>query len=81
MAGKTFIQWTDATVNFWRGSTKVSPGCKYCYMYRISNKMGWNPAVVRRCKDETFYQALNWKAPRMIFTNSLSDFFTEEADS
>jgi len=31
MAERTEIQWTDATVNFWWGCTKVSPGCEHCY--------------------------------------------------
>lgn len=27
----TSIEWADATVNFWQGCEKVSPGCKHCY--------------------------------------------------
>ncbi|MBK8778240.1 MAG: DUF5131 family protein [Saprospiraceae bacterium] len=69
------ISWTDNTVNFWTGCTKVSPGCKYCYMYRIYDSKGINPYLVRRTSDTTFYQPLTWKEPKMIFTNSMSDFF------
>jgi protein gp37 len=41
---------------------------------------GIDPNIVRRTSDATFYQALSWKQPKMIFTNSMSDFFIEEAD-
>jgi len=36
---KSAIQWTDVTVNFWMGCTKVSEGCKFCYMHRIVDKV------------------------------------------
>lgn len=79
---ETFIQWTDATVNFWHGCKKISEGCKFCYMYRDKETTyGGDPTKVLRTADSTFYKALNWKQPRMIFTCSWSDFFIEEADS
>ena len=31
MAENTGIEWTDATVNFWWGCTKVGRGCDWCY--------------------------------------------------
>ncbi len=31
MAEQSLIEWTDATVNFWWGCTKVGPGCDNCY--------------------------------------------------
>lgn len=31
MSERTEIAWTDSTHNFWRGCTKVSPGCARCY--------------------------------------------------
>lgn len=31
MSEKTNIAWTDSTHNFWRGCTKISPGCQNCY--------------------------------------------------
>lgn len=39
----TKIQWTDHTFNPWRGCTKVSPGCKYCYAERLALR---NPKVL-----------------------------------
>jgi protein gp37 len=31
MASNSKIEWTDHTVNFWWGCTKVSPACTHCY--------------------------------------------------
>ncbi len=31
MSEKSTIAWTDSTINFWSGCTKVSPGCANCY--------------------------------------------------
>lgn len=72
------ISWTDNTVNFWVGCTKVSQGCKYCYMHRMYDSKGIDPNIVRRTSDATFKQPISWKEPRMIFTNSMSDLFIEE---
>ena len=74
------IQWTGSTVNFWSGCTKVSAGCKNCYMHRIKEQKGQNPDIVYRASDTRFYEALNWEVGRKIFTCSMSDFFIEEAD-
>lgn len=74
------IQWTGNTVNFWHGCEKVSPGCKYCYMYR--DKARWNKdgREVIRSTDATFSAALKWRESIKVFTCSYSDFFIEEAD-
>lgn len=74
------IQWTESTVNFWQGCHKISEGCKYCYMFRIKSEDGRNGNLITRTSDKTFYQALYWKEPHVIFTCSMSDFFLEEAD-
>lgn len=34
MAENSNIEWTRHTWNPWTGCTKVSEGCRYCYMYR-----------------------------------------------
>ena len=31
MAENSAIEWTDHTINFWHGCSKVSPGCANCY--------------------------------------------------
>lgn len=38
MSEQTKIQWTDSTINFWSGCTKVSEGCKLCYAERMDNR-------------------------------------------
>lgn len=51
MADKTNIEWTDATVNFWWGCTKVGPGCDHCYAEKWDNRVGgahWGVDVPRR---------------------------------
>jgi protein gp37 len=36
MASNSKIEWTDHTVNFWWGCTKVSPACAHCYAETMS---------------------------------------------
>lgn len=40
MAAKSKIEWTDATVNFWWGCTKVGPGCDFCYAETFDKRVG-----------------------------------------
>lgn len=74
------IEWTDRTWNPWYGCTKVSPGCKYCYMYRETDRFGIDPTPVTRSKKGTFNHPSRLKTPQKIFTCSWSDFFIAEAD-
>jgi len=80
MAEYSGIGWTEATWNPWYGCTKISPGCKFCYMYRDMQRYGKDPFTVQLSKT-TFRAPLKWIEPRMVFTCSWSDFFIEEADS
>ena len=80
MAEKTLIEWTEATWNPWHGCTRVSPGCKHCYMYRGKRRYGKDPRIVTRGKT-TFNAPLRWSKPKLIFTCSWSDWLIEEADS
>jgi len=36
----TNIQWTDHTLNFWWGCTKVSRACKHCYAETVAKVFG-----------------------------------------
>lgn len=79
MGHESKIGWTQSTWNPWHGCIKISPGCKYCYMYRDKERYGQNPMVVVRSKT-TFYNPLKWKDARIIFTCSWSDWFIDLAD-
>lgn len=43
MAENSKISWTDHTYNPWRGCTRVSAGCQFCYAETMSKR---NPAVL-----------------------------------
>lgn len=79
MAGTSGIEWTEATWNPWHGCEKVSPGCAHCYMFREKRRYGQDPSIVVKSRT-TFDAPIRWRAPRMIFTCSWSDYFIEEAD-
>ncbi len=77
----TKIGWTDHTVNFWTGCTKVSEGCKFCYMYRDKERYGKDPKELVKTNIKTVNKVLRTaKAGDKIFTCSWSDFFIEGAD-
>lgn len=79
MGEKTKIQWTDSTHNFWIGCEKVSPGCKFCYAERDMSR--WDKNFRSVTKTKGFNKPLSWKKePKLVFVNSWSDFFIEEAD-
>lgn len=78
---KSNIQWTESTHNFWSGCTKVSDGCKFCYMHRIKEGKGEDGSNVTRASDKYFYAPYFDREPKLIFTCSMSDFFIEQADA
>jgi len=79
MGKQTEISWTDATWNPWHGCKKVSPGCRYCYLYRGKDMYGQDGKFVQKGKT-TFKLPLTWKTGRLIFTCSWSDWFIDVAD-
>lgn len=74
--------------NPWHGCTKISPGCKYCYVYRqdemygstmassLCRKTGAFALPMKRRRDGSF------KIPpgKIVFTCFTSDFLLEDAD-
>ncbi len=40
MTSTTKISWTDHTINFWWGCTKVSPACQHCYAAAMGQRFG-----------------------------------------
>lgn len=81
MGETTGISWTDKTWNPWQGCTKVSAGCRNCYMFREKKRYGQDPSAVVRSKPPTFNAPLKWTDPARVFTCSWSDFFHEAADT
>ena len=83
MAGPTKIEWTEATWNPVTGCDKISPGCKNCYAERMAFRLqaagtpqykdGFKPTL----HPEALHIPLEWKKPRVIFVNSMSDLFHE----
>lgn len=81
MGENSKIQWTGHSWNPWQGCIKISPGCKFCYMYRDKEKYGQDPKDIHRSTDPTFFKPLSWKEPALVFTCSWSDWFIEQADN
>src|SRR5437660_2924084 len=75
------IEWTDATWNPVRGCSKISPGCKHCYAERFAERFRgvdghpFEQGFELRLVPEKLADPLRWKAPKMIFVNSMSDLF------
>lgn len=81
MADRSAIEWTDATWNPVTGCTQVSPGCDHCYALTFAERFRGVPGnyyemgfelTLRPTKLEL---PLQWKQPRRIFVNSMSDLF------
>ena len=84
MASSTNIEWTDATWNPVTGCTKISAGCDHCYAERFSERFRGTPnhpfetGFDLTLRPERLEHPLRWRAPRMIFVNSMSDLFHKE---
>lgn len=74
--------------NLWHGCTKISPGCKYCYVYRQDARYGTDVSSSEVRKTANFDLPLKRKRDKtykipsgeLVFTCFTSDFFVEEAD-
>jgi protein gp37 len=75
MASESAIEWTDATWNPVSGCTKVSPGCKFCYAERLTQRFGRGEFTNVTLHPDRINLPLRWRVPRMIFVNSMSDLF------
>ena len=80
----TSIEWTEMTWNPITGCTKCSEGCQNCYaaifakrLHAMGNERYTNGFQVTIHKD-LFTRPLNWKTPKRIFVNSMSDLFHED---
>lgn len=83
MSDKSKIEWTDATWNPVTGCTKVSEGCRHCYAMTFAERFRGVPGHYFEngfdltLRPDKLDQPLNWKRPRKIFVNSMSDLFHE----
>jgi protein gp37 len=81
MSSQSAIEWTDATWNPVRGCTKISPGCKHCYAETFAERFRgvkghpYEQGFDLRLVPEKLAEPLRWRAPKMIFVNSMSDLF------
>lgn len=71
------IEWTESTWNPTVGCTEVSPGCDLCYARRMTQRF---PQTYPNGFDLTLRRhalelPLRWRAPRVVFVNSMSDLF------
>ena len=84
MADSTQIEWTDSTWNPVTGCSKITAGCDFCYAERFSERFrGVDGHPFENGFDLTLRparlaQPLQWKKPRRIFVNSMSDLFHKE---
>ena len=86
MGKTTLIDWTNipgyigGTWNPWQGCTKVSAGCKNCYMFRDKRRYGKDPSTVARSAPATFQLPAKTKERHAWFVCSWSDFLHSAAD-
>jgi protein gp37 len=84
MSTTTEIEWTDATWNPVTGCTKLTAGCDHCYAERFSERFRGTPGhpfesgFDLTLRPERVTQPLNWRKPKRIFVNSMSDLFHKE---
>ena len=74
--------------NPWHGCTKISPGCKYCYVYRQDEMYG-NEISSSECRKTGNFNLpvkrkrdKSWKieSGKLVFTCFTSDFLLRDAD-
>lgn len=74
--------------NPWHGCTKISPGCKYCYVYRQDKMYGVEKSSCEVKKNTSFNLPIKLKRDKsykipygtIVFTCFTSDFLVKEAD-
>lgn len=85
MSTKSAIEWTEATWNPMTGCSKISPGCMNCYAERLSRRLqamgqpNYRNGFQLTVHPHMLNLPLQWKKPQMIFVNSMSDIFHEDA--
>lgn len=91
MAKETKIAWANGTFNPWRGCSKVSAACKFCYAEGWAKRTGkriWGSGVPREHASESYWkQPIKWNAeaaankkPFRVFCSSLADVCEDRDD-
>ena len=80
----------EVTWNLWHGCTKISTGCRNCYMFRRDAEFGRDPTLIRKTSSFTLPVRRfrsgphkgRYKVPSgsVFYTCFTSDFFHPEAD-
>ena len=84
MGTRSNIEWTELTWNPVTGCTKISQGCKNCYAERMAKRLHAMGSDRYRNKfavtlhPDLVDQPKRWRAPRLVFVNSMSDLFHPE---
>ena len=84
MSQLSSIEWTESTWNPVTGCSKISPGCKNCYAERMAKRlkaMGssrYKNGFKVTLQEDIVELPLEWKQPRVIFVNSMSDLFHKD---
>jgi len=84
MSDRSAIEWTEATWNPVTGCSKVSPACAHCYAETFAERWRGVPGhpyeqgFDLRLWPSRLGVPLQWKRPRRIFVNSMSDLFHED---
>ena len=84
------IEWTGITWNPVTGCDRISPGCDHCYALTLARRlkaMGQaryqndgdprtsGPGFAVTCHPAALTLPSRWRAPRLVFVNSMSDLF------
>ena len=78
------IEWTEMTWNPTTGCNKISAGCKYCYAEIMTKRlmaMGidkYKDGFTVRTHEDSLNTPFEWKKPKIVFVNSMSDLFHPE---
>lgn len=91
MGTNTAIEWTDATWNPMTGCTKISAGCDHCYAHLVAHRKTRDVYLAElpvkdtpvnradpfapRFWPDRLWMPLQWREPKRIFVNSMSDVF------
>jgi protein gp37 len=84
MAGRSRIEWTEASWNPVTGCTKASPGCLHCYAERMATRLqamgqpNYRDGFRVALHPHALNAPLNWSRSQLIFVNSMSDLFHED---